>query len=390
MADRRKLVALALPAGPAFLQAWDEIWARGDALLPLRPELPEAERARLQAQLQPDEWWDQAGCHPSSEAHSLPLDARTDLVAVTSGSTGGPKGVELSRTALEASAGATLQRLGAGAKDPWLCALPLTHLAGLQVVMRARLAGAPLQLLERFEVAAVAASDAAFVSLVPTMLRRALEHGADLSHFKAVLLGGAAAEPELLARARAAGVTVVTTYGMTETAGGCVYDGVPLDGVDVRIGVGGHVQLRGPMLFHGYRNDPAQTAKALHNGWLTTADLGELRDGRLHILGRSDDVIITGGENVSSAEVVAALSTHPAVAAAAVCGVPDPEWGQAVAAAVVARPGLAPPSLTELRQHVASRAPAYCAPRIVLVVDHLPVTALGKIDRSSLRRLFED
>lgn len=388
MADRRKLVALALPAGPAFLEAWDEIWAHGDALLPVRPGLPEAERARLQVHLQPDEWWDQAGRHPSSDALSLPLDARTDLVAVTSGSTGKPKGVELSRAALEASAGATLRRLNATADDPWLCVLPLNHLAGLQVVLRARLAGAPLQLLERFEVATVAASDAAFVSLVPTMLRRALEHGADLSHFKAVLLGGAAAEPELLTRARAAGVNVITTYGMTETAGGCVYDGVPLDGVDVHIGAGGHVQLRGPMLFHGYRGDPDRTAAVWADDWLVTADFGELSDQRLRILGRSDDVIISGGENVSSAEVVAALCTHPAVAAAAVCGVPDPEWGQAVAAAVVVRPGVTPPSLTVLREHVASRAPAYCAPRIVLVVDQLPLTALGKIDRNRLTELF--
>ena len=386
MSTGKKLLALDLPPGPAFLQAWDRAWADGHAVLPLRPGLPQAERDRLLAAFRPHAVVAADGARELAGA--MPVDARTDLVVATSGSTGAPKGVELSRAAVEASAGASLARLGASAADRWLCCLPLEHLAGLQVVLRARLAGAPLVVHERFEAARVAAEpDVAFLSLVPTMLTRLLDLGADLRRHRAILLGGAAAPPLLLARAADAGAHAVVTYGMTETAGGCVYDGVPLDGVDVAVGEAGRIRLRGPMLFHGYRGDAEATARVLRDGWFTTSDVGEWRDGRLTVRGRVDDVVVTGGENVSLAEVEALLATHPAIAEVAAFALPDPEWGQVIGAGVVPRQGVAAPTLEELRAHVRDVAAAHKAPRRLLVLASLPRGGLGKVDRAALARL---
>ena len=383
MSSGKKLLALDLPPGPAFLAAWDEAWADGHALLPLRHGAPAAERARLLEALRPHALREAAGVRELPGAAEV--DPRTDLVVATSGSTGAPKGVELARAAVEASARASLARLGAGPADAWLCCLPLDHLAGLQVVVRARLVGAPLVVHDRFDAQRVAAErDVAFMSLVPTMLARLLDTRADLSRHRAILLGGATAPHELLERAAEAGARVVTTYGMTETAGGCVYDGVPLDGVEVDVDAAGRVRVRGDVLFHGYRLDPGRTAAALEDGWFTTADLGAWRDGRLEVLGRADDVVVTGGENVSLSRVEALVASHPAVAEAAAFGVPDAEWGQRVTVAVIVAAGAEPPTLEELREHVRLTAPAACAPRGLLVLDALPHTGLGKIDRAAL------
>src|SRR5581483_8505514 len=173
--------------------------------------------------------------------------------------------------------------------------------------------------------------------------------------------------------------------GMSETSGGCVYDGRPLDGVDVRVADDGRVLLRGPMVMTGYRGRPDLTADALRDGWFHTDDVGRWDGTHLVVDGRRDDVIVTGGENVAAARVAALLAEHPAVAEVAVTGVPDAQWGQRVVAVVVARG--APPTLAELRQWVSSRASAAHAPHQLVVVPDIPRLTTGKPDRLAVRAL---
>jgi O-succinylbenzoic acid--CoA ligase len=220
-----------------------------------------------------------------------------------------------------------------------------------------------------------------YTALVPTQLRRFLDADPEaLRAFDAVLVGGAATDPALLDRARAERVGVVTTYGMTETAGGCVYDGVPLSGVRVRVDDDG-VQLAGPTLALGYRLDPEASAAAFAGGWFRTRDGGTVgADGRLTVHGRLDDVVISGGVNVAPLAVEAALREHPSVADAVVFGAPDTEWGQRVVAAVVPVPG-AEPDLAVLRPWVAGRLGAAAAPRELHRIDSVPLLHTGKPDR---------
>ncbi|MGY1753020.1 o-succinylbenzoate--CoA ligase [Blastococcus sp. SYSU D01042] len=324
-----------------------------------------------------------------------PLEPRADLVVITSGSTGAGRGVLLPAGAVRASAAATLDRLGG--PGSWLLALPVSAIAGLQILCRSELAGRPAVTLHRGEALAAAvarmpAGDRRYTSLVPTQLVRYLDTEPDaLRSFDAVLVGGAATDPALLARARAAGVRVVTTYGMTETAGGCVYDGVPLEGVTVRSAAEG-VELAGPVLASGYRLDPEGTAAAFAGGWFRTRDAGTLDDdGRLTVHGRLDDVVISGGVNVAPAAVEAALREHPGVADAVVLGRPDPEWGQRVVAAVVPSGGPAPaPELAELRRWVADRLGPPAAPRQLHVLDAVPTLHTGKPDRRAVAALIPE
>ena len=252
------------------------------------------------------------------------------VVLATSGSTGVPKGVELTSAALVASARASLARLGAAPGERWLCCLPTHHISGLGVLVRSLLAGSVPVVRDRVDAGVVArdASDAArcsYVSLVPTQLRRLLDAGAPLAGFRAILLGGAAIPGGMLAEAAAAGARVVTTYGMTETCGGCVYDGLPLDGVQVACDADGRIRITGPVLFSGYRLAPEQTRTAVKDGWFVTSDLGELtEDGRLVVRGRADDVIISGGEKIVASEVEQVLRGSPRVRDAVVVGVARP------------------------------------------------------------------
>ena len=344
----------------------------GPALLPL--PMDPAAAARITAALRPDE----------------PLeDEEIALVVPTSGSTGQPKGVLLTAACLRASADAAAERLGGPAS--WLLALPVTHIGGLQVLLRALLAGAP-PVVDADVVRGTAALPPGrrCTSLVPTQLRRLLAAGPEsqdaLASYDAVLLGGAAAPPALLAKARAAGVRVVTTYGMSETSGGCVYDGVPLPGVQVAL-ADGRITLSGPVVARGYRLRPDLTAASFAGCSYRTEDLGRLEDGRLQVLGRVDDLIVTGGEKVAPAAVEAALAEHPAVADVAVVGVPDPEWGARVVAVVVLRPGAAL-TLEQAREHVGARVSRVAAPRALEVVAALPLLAAGKPDRAALRSLL--
>lgn len=404
-----RLVAIRL-AGSAALAAIDRVWADGDAVLPLDPALPARPARAIATDLGAaaiiggsDTALDVTGTHgrdpaengfaaaPPRHCAALPSPAPvpdgTALIVRTSGSTGTPRGVVLSHAALCAGVRASVQRLRCTTDDRWLCVLPLHHVAGLLVVLRARaLGGEPLVHTAFDPDAVLAERSATHVALVPTMLLRLLDHGADGDRLGHVLLGGAAAPAELLQRARAAGIAVTTTYGMTETAGGCIYDGVPLDGVAAAVEPDGRVLVAGPMLASGYRDGHAFTPLT-SDGWLRTNDLGCWDDGRLTVTGRADDVIVSGGVNVSATAVAAVLRRDAAIDDAAVIGVDDPEWGQRVVAVVVASDPTTPPTLERLRTIVRTGIAAAAAPREMVVVDALPRTALGKIDRAAVRRL---
>ncbi len=326
-----------------------------------------------------------------------PVDPGAALLLATSGSGGAARVVELGADALLASAHASQERLGGGAH--WLLALPLLHVAGWQVLVRATVAGTdPVALPagrgftpETFtEAASRLRGPRRCTSLVPTQLARVLGDPAATAAaagFDAVLLGGAAASPTLLSAARRAGVRIVTTYGSTETAGGCVYDGRPLDAVRVRLDRG-RVSLSGPVLARRYRGRSPAGAPAFVEDrgrrWYRTPDLGRLVPGRdgpvLHVLGRADDVLVTGGEKVAPAAVEDVLVELPGIGAAMVVGVADPEWGQLVVALVEPGTG-AVPSLEEARAVVRGALGAPAAPRHLVVVDQLPALALGKPDR---------
>lgn len=295
------------------------------------------------------------------------------LVIATSGSTGRPKRVVLSRDAMRFSADATHARLGG--PGSWELNLPPTYVAGVQVLYRTIRAGV---------------TGRRYLSLVPTQLIRILrdrdgvDEAASLAGFDAVLVGGGPLDPKVRAEAEAAGVRVVQTYGMSETCGGCVYDGVPLAGVEVRID-DQEVLLRGPVLFDGYEGDPDRTAAALRDGWLVTDDLGHWGpDGRLRIDGRADDVIISGGVNVPAVAVAAMVAKDDAVRAVEVLGVPDPDWGERVVAVATVAEAL---SLERVRDLV---EPREWAPRQLVVVEEMPLLPNGKPDRESMKRLALD
>lgn len=325
----------------------------------------------------------------------------TGVVIATSGSTGEPKRVALPAAALRASAEGTARRLGGPAR--WLLALPAEHVAGVQVIVRALLAGAsPLvqDLRAGFRPEAFAAATAAlgpgrrYTSLVPTQLLRVLDAGGApldaLRSYAAVLVGGAALDPVLHERARTAGVAVVTTYGMSETAGGCVYDGVALPGVTVELEPDGRILLGGPTLASGYLGLPAETAAAFVGGRFRTGDLGRMREGRLEVLGRADDVVVTGGEKVEPAAVERVLAGLPGVRAACVAGAPDPEWGQAVVAAVVPEGEADEAWAAALRTAVRDALGRAAVPRRIAAVAELPLRGIGKPDRRAVARLVTE
>jgi o-succinylbenzoate---CoA ligase len=316
----------------------------------------------------------------------VPLEDGADVAVLTSGSSGGGRAALLSAAALVASATATHARLGG--PGTWLLTLPVSAIAGLQVITRSLVSGRTTLFLGRGEsltaaVERLPAGDRHYTSFVPTQLRRHLEREPEaLRRFDAIVIGGAATDPGLLARARDEGVRVITSYGMTETAGGCVYDGVPLDGVQARVRDGG-VELAGPVLAQGYRLDEAATADAFVDGWFRTRDAGELADGLLTVTGRLDDVLITGGVNVAPQAVETALREHPEIADAVVFGRPDDEWGTRVVAAVVPAPGSSP-ALPALRSWVSERLGAPAAPRELHLIDTVPLLHTGKPDRRSV------
>ncbi|GED99686.1 putative O-succinylbenzoic acid--CoA ligase MenE [Gordonia spumicola] len=331
-----------------------------------------------------------------------PVDDRCALVVSTSGTTGVPKGAMHTAATLAASAEATAVALGG--PGAWLQTLPPHHIAGLQVMLRSIAAGADPVVVDvsaGFDPAVLpAAADALdgprrYTSLVPVQLRKALAHPPAvnaLRTFDAILVGGAATPPALQRDARDAGLAIVTTYGMSETAGGCVYDGVPLRGTTIRIdapnddGVG-RVVLGGSTVALGYRNRPDHPAFA-EPGWFRTDDLGVVRDGVLSIVGRADEAVSTGGLTVIPQVVEAVIAELPAVGDCAVVGLPDERLGERVVVAVVPAEGRAAPTLDEIREFVVDRLDRYAAPREVFVLDSLPLRGPGKVNRAALRELL--
>ncbi len=388
MAGSRDLRTLPVPSGAAVAEVFpalaEALAGRGPALLPVPAADPARTRLLVDA-LSPGE----------------PIDPRAALVVSTSGSTGTPKGAVLSAAALEASAAATDSALGGPGR--WILALPAHHIAGIQVVLRSLRAGVDpvvVDVSEGFHPAALPAAvdtcagERAYTSLIPGQLATVLDSGSPdavtaLATLDAVLLGGAAAAPALLVRAADAGIRVVRTYGMSETAGGCVYDGLALPGVRVEIDDddGGRVWLSGPQVALGYRNDPRHEAFA-RRGWFRTDDAGELDpDGRLHILGRIDEALSVGGLTLLPQALEDALRRHAAVVDAVVVGLPHPQLGTRPAAAVVLR-GEASPE--ELRAHVTGLLGEHSAPAEVVAVAALPLLPGGKVDRRGVAAAFVD
>jgi len=357
-------------SGQELVDAVDAAWDAGDAVLPLDRRLPAPALERVLTAMEPSVFVD-----PDGTVHrrrGRPVNDGDALVIATSGSTGEPKGVVHTHESLAASARIMSDALGVGPEDRWLCCLPLSHIAGFAVVVRARLSGIAVEVHDTFDADAVtdaARRGATLTSLVPTTLRRI-----DPQLFRRILVGGSATPEGLPANCRA-------TYGMTETGSAVVLDGEVLPGIDLRI-VDGEIQVRGPVLLRAYRDG---TDPRIADGWFPTGDGGEWADaGRLVVHGRRGDMIITGGENVWPSPVETLLTTRGDIAEVAVIGRPDPEWGAVVTAVVVPADPDAPPTLDELRDHVRAQLPPWCAPRRLELVARLPRTALGKVVRSEL------
>jgi o-succinylbenzoate---CoA ligase len=393
-----ELVALDLPGGPGFVDTLRAVWDTGDAAAPLDPRLPRAAHDLLLAALRPSRVVASDGEHHVM-AGGLPVEEGDALVMATSGSSGQPKGVVLTHDALRASALATSDRLGVDpARHAWLACLPLAHVGGLSVVTRALVTGTRLTVLPGFDADAVEAlgraEKATHLSLVPAALRRL-----DPALFTRILLGGSRPPGDLPPN-------VVVTYGMTETGSGVVYDGIPLDDVELAIahfdedegegeggesgvgdsGEGGEILLRAPMLLRCYRD--GSTGRVLgpdgSKTWFATGDAGYLNaDGTLGVTGRIAEMITTGGEKVWPDEVERVLSAHRDVAEVAVWKRPDPEWGERVVAWVV--PADVLPKAEELKDLVAGTLAPWAAPKEIVFTTELPRTPSGKVKRSELR-----
>ena len=327
-----------------------------------------------------------------------PVEPDTAVIITTSGSTGTAKGVLLSAAALTASATATHDRIGG--PGHWLLATPARYVGGVQVLVRSLLAGTSpgvVDLSVPFRsdpfadaaAAVLAVTGPRYTALVPTQLVQLLDEGgrglAALRAFDRVVIGAAATPAALADRAADAGVRIVAAYGMSETASGCVYDGVPLAGVTPRVADDGRIEIAGPMLAHGYRRDPARTAEAFHDGWFATGDTGRWRDGRLDVFGRADDLINTGGVKVSPVLVERVLAAQPGVREACVVGLPDPRWGQAVVAVVVPADPADPPVPATLADAIRGEIGRAAVPKRFEFTDQLPLRGPGKVDRSAVR-----
>ena len=306
------------------------------------------------------------------------VDEEIALLVETGGSTGAPKIVALSAAAMQASARLSNQALGALPGERWSLSLPLNHIAGIN------------QLLRSIDLDSDPMKDGGqFFSIVPTQLFRALrERNKFFDHLvqaKKVLIGGAAISLQLLEQGIAAGIPLVTSYGMTEMCGGCVYDGRALPGVAVKITENGRIALKGPVQAEGYFNNEVATKNSFVEGWFITSDEGEITSaGKLLVHGRADDVVISGGEKVSPNLIVQILEEHFPTREIHVIGIPDKEWGQSIRVIMRSSPGEVPPTLDEIRRLVADGIGKVAAPRSLLLLSTIPTLANGKINRQYL------
>jgi O-succinylbenzoic acid--CoA ligase len=381
-----ELVVIDRPPGPGWVETVRELWVEQTPFLPLDHRLTEGEKRAIVDRARPTTIRDEAD--ETVVADGAPVAPGVALVVATSGVGGEPKLVELHRVAIAVSIRTSAERLGATPGAPWICVLTPAHVGGLLVLLRAAILGSPVTVHERFDPIRLVEDGEgnAFVSVVPAMVRRLLATDLGL-HGLTLLVGGDGLDHETAGAARSRGARVVTTYGLTETCGGFAYDGIPLEGSEVRLDPAGSIEVTGPTIMEGYRLDGAATGAAFTtDGWLRTGDLGSIDDdGRLSVHGRADHLIRTGAENVWPEEVERVLARHPKVADVGVTGRPDAEWGEHVAAFVVPRRIDDPPSLEELRAYGADGLARFKLPRELQLVPAIPRSATGKMRRSSLR-----
>ena len=382
-----ELVAIDLPPGPEWVGLVTRLWLEEVPFLPLDHRLSERERRAIVDRARPQFVHDAAGETLLGDA--APVAPGVAIVMPTSGTAGEPKLVELHRVAVVVAVSRSAKRLGATPGRPWLCPLTPAHIGGLLVLLRGAILGAPVAMHERFDPERLVrdGEGAAFASVVPAMVRRLVASDLGL-HGLTLLVGGDGIDAETAGGARARGARLVTTYGLTETCGGFTYDGVPLDGMQVRLDAADAIEVSGSTVMEGYRLDPAATGAAFTtDGWLRTGDLGAIDDdGRLSVHGRADHVIRSGAEKVWPEEVERVLSGHPKVAGrGGRRASSDPEWGARVSAFVVPARVDDPPSLEELRAHGAEHLARFKLPRELYLVAEIPRTGTGKVRRSALR-----
>jgi O-succinylbenzoic acid--CoA ligase len=384
-ADLLAIVAPRWRAADLVRDAWD---AR-QAVTVIDPSAPRGAVEQVLARLAPTHLVDEDGRRPLPGG--VPVAAGTAAVVVTSGTTGAPKGVELTVDGAIAVGHGWAATMGHEPADHWFLSLPLHHVAGLAILARSRVTGAGVTVVDGFDIDAVGGAPARFgatlVSVVPTMLGRLLDAGAPMHEYRGVVTGGAPLPPAVRARAEALGVPIYDAYGQSETWGGCVANGVPIPGASVRLGSDDEIEISGPMVMRDYRRDPSASGRAFTaDGWLRTGDIGRFADdGRLEVVDRIRDLVITGGVNVSPVEVEQVLADHPDVADVAIIGAPDDEWGERVVAHVVPHDPSSPPTLGALRAFASERLTAPKLPRELVLVDAVPRSPGGKILRRELR-----
>jgi o-succinylbenzoate---CoA ligase len=398
-------VAIALPAGLAFAQALHACFLIGAVAVPVDLRLSASEREQIVAdcEIVVEKPLDTAtAMSASTESTGAGHGAGHDLDATaavihTSGTTSAPRPVRLTYGNFLWNAIGSAVALGLDPQERWLCALPLSHVGGLSILLRSAIYGTTAVVHERFEtervLQALREQRITLVSLVATTLTRLLDAGLERPpHLRCALTGGGPVPAALLERAHEAGVPVVETYGLTESCSqatttpsaaigrdhvaGAGWAGTPLFCMQVRIAADGEILLRGPTIAPASRGA---------EGWLHTGDLGSRDElGRLRVSGRASDTIISGGENVAPSEIEAVLEAHPEVLEAAVIGRPDPQWGEAITAIVISRPG-AELAVEPLREHCAAALAPYKVPKqIVLADEPLPRTRSGKLLRREL------
>jgi len=365
------LVALDVKPSHNFLDLLNKIWDENDAVLPIDQRLPYLAKQRLLNDLGAS-WIISTDGKKIKLENGFQVEENDALVVATSGTTGEPKGVVHTHGSISAAVTAGGTRLGCCANDHWLACLPLAHVGGLSVLLRAQHYKSQLSIISDLKQSSIddaVKSGANLTSLVPTALRKL-----NVSGFRAVLVGGSAAFSDLPTNA-------ISTYGLTETMGGIAYNGIALDGVEIQLTDSGEIEVRGEMLFRAYRD---RTNPKDESGWFLTGDLGEVDDGVLTVHGRKDDLINSGGYKVWPKIVEDSIMQIPGVTDCVVMGMPDEKWGAAVCAWIIVKNSHHTLNLDDARRHVKKSLPDYCAPKKLFIVEQIPRSALGKVRISEL------